>query len=289
VTLTVRFWGTRGSIPTPGPSTARYGGNTACVEVRSSDGSLLILDAGTGIRGLGRALVEAAGGAPITGDIFLSHTHWDHIQGLPFFEPLYRNGNRFRIWSAPESSGSVARALREQMSPAVFPVALGEVEGMLDFRALCGEHSGPGYTIDSFPLRHPGGALGYRIRDNESRRTRLVYISDNELGDADGYDTHAGWRDELVSFARDARVLVHDATFTPGEYQRHRGWGHSPYPDALALALDAGVEQLVLFHHHPDRSDEELDLCLSDARTLAERNGNRLEVLAAAEGMVLKV
>jgi phosphoribosyl 1,2-cyclic phosphodiesterase len=257
--------------------------------VRTADGALLILDAGTGIRGLGRALVHAAGGAPITGDIFLSHTHWDHIQGLPFFEPLYRCGNHFRIWSAPEIAGRVAHALREQMAPAVFPVALGDVEGMIDFRALCGAHEGPGYLIDAFPVRHPGGALGYRIRDHEGERTRLVYISDNELGDGVGYDSPADWRDELVRFVRGARVLVHDATFTAGEYQRHRGWGHSHYLDALSLALDAAVERLVLFHHHPDRTDEELDRHLVETRALAERSGARLEVLAAAEGMVMRV
>jgi phosphoribosyl 1,2-cyclic phosphodiesterase len=259
------------------------------VEVRAADGALVILDAGTGIRGLGRALVESAGGAPITGDIFLSHTHWDHIQGLPFFEPLYRRGNHFRIWSAPEIAGNVARALREQMSPAVFPVALGDVEGMIDLRALCGDHAGPGYVIDAIPVRHPGGALGYRIRDHEAARTRLVYISDNELGDGDGYESPPGWRDALVQFTRGARVLVHDATFTAGEYQRHRGWGHSQYLDALALALDADVERLVLFHHHPDRSDDELDKQLAECRAMAERYGGRLEVRAAAEGMVLRV
>ncbi|HEX6534199.1 MAG TPA: MBL fold metallo-hydrolase [Gemmatimonadaceae bacterium] len=289
MTLSLRFWGTRGSVPTPGASTVRYGGNTPCVEVRTPDGSLVILDAGTGIRELGRDLVERAGGAPITGDIFLSHAHWDHIQGLPFFAPVFQRGNHFRIWSAASLAGHVDRAVREQMSPTVFPVTFDELEATVEFRSLGDTHEGRGYTLATHPVRHPGGALGYRLGNGNGPRGGLVYISDNELGETDEYASAPGWRDALVEFARGASLLVHDTMYTEEEYDAHRGWGHSHYADAVALALDAGVERLVLFHHNPDRHDAELDRQVAECRAIAARRGGRLEIIAAAEGLELSV
>jgi phosphoribosyl 1,2-cyclic phosphodiesterase len=289
MTLTLQFWGTRGSIPTPGASTVRYGGNTPCVEVRAPGGALVILDAGTGIRELGRALIEGAGGAPITGDIFLSHAHWDHIQGLPFFAPIFQRGNHFRIWSAARVAERVDRVVREQMSPTVFPVTFDELEATVEFRAINGAHVGAGYTIEALPVRHPGGALGYKIRTSGAERAALVYISDNELGDVPEYGGADGWRERLVEFARGASVLVHDTMYTVDEYDRHRGWGHSHYLDALALALDAEVERLVLFHHNPERTDDDIDERLAECRAVAWRGDQPLDVIAAAEGLTLTI
>ncbi len=289
MSLTLQFWGTRGSIPTPGPSTVRYGGNTPCVEVRAPSGALVILDAGTGIRELGRTLIERAGGTPITGDIFLSHAHWDHIQGLPFFAPIFQRGNHFRIWSAASVAAGVGRVVREQMSPTVFPVTFDELEATVEFRALNGAHVGVGYTVDTVPVRHPGGALGYKIRPSGASRPAFVYISDNELGDTPEYHDTDGWRDRLVEFARDASVLVHDTMYTVEEYEQHRGWGHSHYLDALELALDANVERLVLFHHNPERSDEDIDRRLAECRAAAKHRGDRLDVIAASEGLTLTI
>src|ERR687886_1689154 len=285
--LRVRFWGTRGSIPTPGARTVRYGGNTPCVEVRTEDGALVILDAGTGIRELGRSLLEGAKGATISGDIFLSHAHWDHIQGLPFFAPIFQRGNHFTIWSAPALARQVVRVVRQQMSPTVFPVAFGDINATVEFRALDDVHAGAGYVVRALPVRHPGGALGYRISNSDAGHGGLVYISDNELGQAEEYGASATSHGTLVEFARGASVLVHDSMYTADEYDRHRGWGHSHYEDVLAFALDAEVERLVLFHHNPVRSDEEIDARLAECRALAARRDRPLEVVAASEWLKL--
>jgi len=286
----LQFWGTRGSIPSPGPLTVRYGGNTPCVEVRTSAGWLIVLDAGTGIRELGRSLIERARGAPIEGDIFLTHAHWDHIQGIPFFGPMFQRGNHFTIWGSKTLEASLDRVVRGQMSPAVFPVAFEQLDATIDFRELSEDHrTVNGYEVRSFPVRHPGGALGYRFAECENGAAAFVYISDNELGPGASYDTRADWRRSLVEFVRGARVLVHDTTYTAEEYDHHRGWGHSTYEEAVELALDAGVEELVLFHHKPERTDDEADQRVAECRSLVQRRGGRLRIVAAAEGMTLTI
>ena len=282
--FTFTFWGTRGSIPSPGPATVRYGGNTPCVEVRAPDGALVILDAGTGIRALGDALVGRARGTPVTGDIYLSHAHWDHIQGLPFFAPLYERGNRFRIWTGTTAADEIERAVRGQMSAGVFPVQFDDVEATMEFRTLDGSRSAASYTIDTLSVLHPGGALGFRLHAPGDSAPRLVYIPDNELAAAGSYDSPADWHEQLVAFTRNAAILVHDATFTAAEYETHRGWGHSRYDDALSLALEAGVERLVLFHHSPDRADDDLDAEVERLRS----TDPPVEIIAAREGMVLR-
>ncbi|HEX7943005.1 MAG TPA: MBL fold metallo-hydrolase, partial [Gemmatimonadaceae bacterium] len=150
-------------------------------------------------------------------------------------------------------------------------------------------HEGRGYTLMTHPVRHPGGALGYRIGNGNAPRGGLVYISDNELGESPEYDSPANWRDELVAFARGASLLVHDTMYTEEEYEAHRGWGHSHYADVVAFALDADVERLALFHHNPDRGDAELDRRLAECRAIVARRGARLEVVAASEGLTLSI
>jgi phosphoribosyl 1,2-cyclic phosphodiesterase len=282
--FTFTFWGTRGSIPSPGPATVRYGGNTPCVEVRAPDDTLLILDAGTGIRALGDALVGRARGTPVTGDIYLSHAHWDHIQGLPFFAPLSERGNRFRIWTGTDAGDEIEHAVRAQMSAGVFPVHFDDVEATMEFRTLDGSYRAASYTIDTLRVLHPGGALGFRLYAPGDPSPRLVYIPDNELASPAAYDSPADWRERLVAFTRNAAILVHDATFTADEYESHRGWGHSRYDDALSLARESRVERLVLFHHSPDRADDDIDAELERLR----RTGPPFEIIAAKEGMVLR-
>lgn len=288
--LRVQFWGTRGSIPTPGRDTVRYGGNTPCVELRTSDGWLIILDAGTGIRELGRSLIARANGAPIAGDIFLTHAHWDHIQGIPFFGPIFQRGNHFTIWGAKALQADIARVVRDQMSPVVFPVAFEELNATIKFSEIADEcRQGNGYEVRAYPVRHPGGALGYRFTEQHDGNRALVYISDNELGPGAKYDRREAWRDGLVEFVRDARVLVHDTMYTSEEYDHFRGWGHSTYDEAVELALEAGVEQLVLYHHKPERSDDEVDRRVDHCRAIVARSGGKLGIVAAAEGMTLLV
>ena len=290
MSLSLRFWGTRGSIPSPGLSTARYGGNTPCIELRTSGGRLVILDAGTGIRELGRSLIERSNGDAITGDIFLTHAHWDHIQGLPFFAPLFRKGNHFTIWGSRSLQTSIDRVVRDQMSPVVFPVSFEELQARIDFQELSEERrAGCGFQVSAIQVRHPGGALGYRFTDGAGESRALVYVSDNELSPLATYDESTDWRPRLVEFARGAAVLVHDTMYTAEEYPSFIGWGHSTHEDAVALAIEAGVERLVLFHHRPERTDTEVERCVKRCRTLVHDQGASLQVLAAAEGMTLDV
>lgn len=289
MSLRIRFWGTRGSIPTPGPNTVRYGGNTPCVELRTASGWLVILDAGTGIRELGRDLLGRSNGAPIKGDIFLTHAHWDHIQGIPFFAPIFGQGNHFTIWGSESLEKSFDKVLRDQMSPVVFPVTFEELDATIDFRGLPEgtPTEGTGYEVTAFAVQHPGGALGYRFTEPGRRDGGLVYVSDNELAAHQRYGSAADWRSQMVTWAQGAQVLIHDTTYTTEEYDHHRGWGHSTYADAVGLALDAGVGTLVLYHHEPRRTDDALDRCVAECQALVKDRGGSLQVVAAAEGLTL--
>jgi ribonuclease BN (tRNA processing enzyme) len=260
------------------------------VELRTAEGWLIILDAGTGIRELGRSLIDRAQGGTVSGDIFLTHAHWDHIQGIPFFAPLFLKGNHFTIWGSQSLETSIDRVVRDQMSPTVFPVTFEELDARIDFGSLDEEPTAVnGYEVAAMPVRHPGGALGYRFTSGNPEGRALVYVSDNELNPAARYDDLPGWRERFLAFARGAAVLVHDTMYTAAEYESFVGWGHSTYTDAVELALEAEVEQLVLFHHRPERTDDDVDRCLEACRTLVASRGGRLEIVAAAEGMTLTV
>jgi phosphoribosyl 1,2-cyclic phosphodiesterase len=247
----------------------------------------VILDAGTGIRELGLDLLgrpEAAEG--IRGDVFLTHAHWDHIQGIPFFAPIFGRGNHFTIHGSRALERSVDRVVRDQMSPVVFPVTFEELAATVDFREVAAEErfQGDGYVVEPFGVRHPGGALGFRLRETDEAGG-LVYVPDNEICEAARYESSPDWRRRFIAWMRGARVLVHDTMFTSDEYGQHRGWGHSTYDEAVEVALEAEVERLVLFHHRPERTDEDVDRWLDHCRQVVSRRGGNLEVFAAAEGM----
>jgi phosphoribosyl 1,2-cyclic phosphodiesterase len=288
MTYTLRFWGTRGSIPTPGPKTARYGGNTACVSVTGPDGRLVILDAGSGLRPLGHELMATPNRA-ISADILLSHTHWDHIQGLPFFKPLSASGNSFCIYGADQQGVALEEILRRQMDPMVFPVPLRALAAAIKVYEIAeGEVSLADFTVSAFRLRHPGTTLGYRLAPAAGGR-EIAYLTDNELGDGATYPVRSDWRARLVEFLGGTDTLIHDAMYPEQIIKARCGWGHSTPREAVALAAEAGCRRLILFHHEPEHDDDAIDRLLEDTRMHAARTAPGLEVEAAAEGMELSL
>ncbi|HEX8820300.1 MAG TPA: MBL fold metallo-hydrolase [Archangium sp.] len=277
VPFQVRFWGVRGSIPSPGPKTQRYGGNTPCVEMRCGD-ELLIFDLGTGVRALGDELVAAGG--PLRASIFLSHYHYDHLQGLPFFTPIFIPKYSFTMYGAPRDGRSVKEVLSGQMVQPYFPVTAEQVfKAQLTYKNLGSKQElelGPA-RIRTLDLNHPGGNLGYRV---ECGGKSVVYATDVEHGCANDH--------ELVEFARDADVLVIDAMYTVDEYLGHKGaskegWGHSTWESAVETANKAKVKRLVLFHHEPTRDDDAMDRFVEEVRK------HRPDAIAAIESQIVKV
>lgn len=277
--ITLRCWGTRGSIPSPGPATAFYGGNTTCLEVRI-DGRRLIFDAGSGMRPLGRELVR--NGIELDTPIFLTHFHWDHIQGFPFFVPLYTPGTELRIMGPKQKSIDVRSLFAGQMGPIYFPVPFGAVAANLTFGHINEETwEGHGITLTTLRVKHPSYVVGYRI---EVGGRVICFIPDNEL-EGDGYEVESGWRDRLVAFARDADLLIHDSMYTEEEYPSRFGWGHSTFRQSLRLAEDAAARRLLFFHHDPERSDEDLSEIVDRVRDEALGRGCQVEMSAAREGI----
>ncbi len=282
--MRVTFWGTRGSIAAPGPETMRYGGNTSCVEVRLDNGTLIIFDAGTGIRPLGNALLRGSAAAQI--HLFLSHMHWDHIQGLPFFVPAYRAGTELSILGPHGQQMSLEQSICEQMKSPYYPVPMHAMAATIRFIEL-DEGSIfelPGARVEVSVLNHPGRSLGYRLHADDRV---LVYATDNEPFGRALASRHLEQPSRLPVLARGADVLIQDAQYTPAEYPQRLGWGHSTYLDALRLAEVAGVKQLVLFHHDPSHSDADIDRIVGRCRAWIKRRKLGLTCLAAAEGMQL--
>lgn len=282
------FWGTRGSVPTPGPRTTRYGGNTSCVSLSTNGNSeqLVILDAGTGVRPLGNLLMEEANGS-MEMDLLLSHTHWDHIQGLPFFTPMAAEGHIVRIWGAKQGNVDLPVILQQQMHPVVFPVPLEELATDLTVGHIePGTFEIDGFEVTAMRVRHPASTMAYRLIPKDGG-TSLAFVPDNELGPGGDYGVAENWRAEFVEFLADVDVLIHDAMFAERDLERFRGWGHSSPDEALALAAEAKAKQLVLFHHRPEHDDDTMDALLDDVRAKGKSCG--VEVVAASEGMEMKL
>jgi phosphoribosyl 1,2-cyclic phosphodiesterase len=248
----VRFWGVRGSIAAPGPATARYGGNTSSLEVRCG-GRLLLLDAGTGMRYLGNRLL---GEAPLDADILLTHTHFDHVCGLPFFKPFFQPKNRFRLWAGHlDGELSLQRVLREFMMAPLFPVPPDVFRAAIEYRDFRGGATlplerAPGVTVRTAALNHPNGATGYRI---EYGGKSLCYVTDTE---------HVPGKPDrnVLGLIEGADIVIYDCMYTDEEYARaYVGWGHSTWQEAVRLCKAARVGKLVVFHHDPDHDDDTLD------------------------------
>jgi phosphoribosyl 1,2-cyclic phosphodiesterase len=270
---TLTFWGVRGSIAASGPETIRHGGNTSCVSIEH-EGVLVILDAGTGIRKLGTRLLSEGRPGGIEGSILLSHEHWDHIQGLPFFAPAFSPGHRFVIYGEPKNHG-LEEIIRSQMQAPYFPIDLDAFEASIRFVEV-----GPGQEIPlghgvratTHRLNHPNGALGYLLHVDGKR---VAYVTDHEHG-------LGRLSPEVLDMARGADILIHDSQYDRDLLRRDRtGWGHSAWEDAVDLAIEAGVQTLFLFHHDPDATDEELDHRL--ARACERFPGTRM----AREGLTV--
>ena len=273
--MRIRFWGTRGSIPTPGHRTVRYGGNTACVEVRDERGALLVLDAGTGLRELGLSL---NGAGPVDVELLLSHCHWDHIQGIPFFRPAYDPKSRLRI-HGPKQARPLRDLLGLGMDDPFFPVDLDALPVQLeidDLESGASKRLGP-FLVRTAHITHPAPALAYRV---EADGKALVYATDTE----DGF---GGSASPVVALASGADTLIHDAQFLPSDFKP--GWGHSTIDKALEVAVQAKVRRLVLYHHDPDRSDDMLDRIGAEAQARARTLAGGLEVMVAREGLELEV
>ena len=282
----VTFWGTRGSIAKAGPSTLRYGGNTSCVAVRSASGTLLVLDCGTGAHGLGQALIEDPDGPPAEGHLLISHTHWDHIQGLPFFAPLFEPDTLWHVYGPRGLAGSLSETLAGQMEYSYFPVTIEQLAATVDYHDLVeGTLEIGDVTVHTRYTNHPALTLAYRI---EADGASVVYASDHEpnrpeLAAGGDVTVNANERDH-VAFLQDADLLIHDAQYLAEEYPAKVGWGHSTAEYAVALARAAAVRRLVLFHHDPARADDRLDALLARARDHADQVGFGGEVAAATEG-----
>ena len=275
----IKFWGVRGSIPTPGRGTLRYGGNTSCVEVRCGD-DIIILDAGTGLRALGRALMEEFRHRPLGLTLLLTHTHWDHIHGLPFFAPLYDPRCRVRILGCVGARASLLNALTGQMESTYFPVPFSKLPGNIEIEELKDFNLNIGSVcVRSHRANHPGLCVGYRL----SWHGRLIAFF------PDAEPRHGGDDREMIEFVRDADVLILDSQYDSAEYRRHAGWGHGCVDDSVALALRAGVKQLCLFHHDPDHDDKRIDGLVKHARRLVAKRKGKLRVDAAREGMTIEL
>ncbi len=289
--MQVTFWGTRGSISKPGPTTLRYGGNTSCVEVRSSRGTLVVIDCGTGAHDLGRHLLAAADGSPVDGHLLISHTHWDHIQGIPFFAPLFVAGNTWHIYGPRGLGNSIRDTLAGQMQYAYFPVTTEQMGATVDYHDLVeGVFEIDDISVTTQYLNHPALSLGYRL---EADGVSVVYASDHEPHDqalAGGGDLSASPADRHhAAFFEDADLLIHDAQYRADEYPDRVGWGHSTAEYIVAAAGHARVRRLALFHHDPGRDDEQIDRLVDDARVRAAANGHPGEIFGAAEGQVVEL
>ncbi|MCE9582055.1 MAG: MBL fold metallo-hydrolase [Planctomycetes bacterium] len=298
--MRVKFWGVRGSIPVPGPDTVVYGGNTTCIEVVAGDTNM-ILDCGTGIRELGNYYSKL--GKAVKVHIFLSHSHWDHIQGFPFFTPIYRYGNVINIYGPAHPDRTIKDLLTLQMDGAYFPARYFELAAKIihhDIREETVEIDD--VVVHSRFMNHPIYTLGYRIH-HEGKI--VVYTSDNEpytaflydhlkdLGDAvpasEMEEFLAQCNRRMVDFVADADIVIADAMYRPDEYPRYRGWGHSSVEHAMDLAIKGNVKKLIVWHHDPNRTDADLDKMVAEAQAAAKARGSKLEICGAKEKDVLEI
>lgn len=280
--IVIRFWGTRGSVPSPGRNKTRYGGNTSCVEVTLPNRRLIIFDGGTGIRELGNDLMRRK--KKINATILLSHYHWDHIQGLPFFAPAYHRSHSLTVCGCRHSQFPLEKIFSSQMESIHFPVKSSSLAADIKFREITPATD----TIDGADLavmraNHPGITFAYALGFDDRK---LVYMTDNELlpGSRQGRSHISYDREEFIRFIRGADVLIHDAQYSDREYQSKKGWGHSPWKEAVRLGAEGGARHLILFHHDPDHADSVIDAQVQECREILRNMAAPMKCSAAQEG-----
>lgn len=279
--MIIKFYGVRGSIPAPGPATVKYGGNTSCVYVELDNGQNIIFDAGTGLRLLGQELIK--NNSPI--NIVQSHSHWDHIQGYPFFAPIYQPGREISVFTNVQSGRDLLCSLFDQMDGGNFPVKSDDLPSHSSciFNNTEDELHQKGINLLKKPLNHPGGGRAYRIDENG---TSVAYITDNELEPPS--KVHTSY-DEWVEFCHGVDVLIHDAQYTEDDMPHKHGWGHSLISQVRQLAVDAEVGALVMFHHDPDRTDGELDEIVRENEIFFSGKHASIRSFCAYEGLEIKL
>src|SRR5213593_4272549 len=285
--MRIRFWGTRGSIAAPGASTARYGGNTSCVEVRASDGTVIVLDCGTGARELGMHLAQTVP-QPMRLHLFIGHTHWDHIQGFPFFVPAFLPGSELNIYAPLGLQRGLEEAMAGQMEYSYFPVKMRDLRSRIHFTELDeGFFRVGGVLVETQFLNHTAPTIAYRMTSDGAT---IAYATDHEpFWNASGRVSQHPGDERHIAFLKGANLVIHDAQYTDAEYRDKVGWGHSSIEYAVDVALAAGVERLVLFHHDPAHDDATMERMEAMARDHVGRRGQALDVLAAREGLELEV
>ena len=288
--MLIRFWGTRGSIAKPGPGTVRYGGNTSCVELRSSRGTLVVLDCGTGAHGLGQVLARNEP-RPLNGHLLIGHTHWDHIQGFPFFMPLFVPGNEWHVYGPRGVGTSLRETLSAQMQYTYSPITLDALGATLHYHDLVeGTLEVGDIHVTTRYLNHPALTLGYRL---EVDGVTVVYSTDHEphsrIRASGSTEPFVGQDLHHAEFLADADLVIHDAQYTVDEYRSKTGWGHSTLEYAVDMAASAKVRRLALFHHDPTRDDAAIDRLVASARDRVAKTHGLTEVFAAAEGLVLEL
>lgn len=279
--MLIRCWGARGSIPVSGEQYVAYGGDTTCIEIRTKDDAIIIIDAGSGIRALGNRLLSEKR-SDMT--MLFTHSHWDHIMGFPFFKPLYSKKTRLQIMGCPFTQNSVKDMLAPSMSPPHFPIRLEDIQAEISYQGACaGSFSIGALSVETTLLSHPNQGIGYKfIEDGRS----FVFLTDNELS-----HKHAGGLEyqDYLAFSRNADVLMHDAEYTEREYADRKTWGHSSYTDALRLALESQVKKIGLFHHNQDRTDSEVDEIVRDCHRIISEQGSTLDCFAVRQAMEILI
>lgn len=280
--MRVRIWGSRGSLPSPGCHTGCYGGNTTCLEIRLNDGTLIIVDAGSGIRALGDQLMKEKDTREIF--IFITHCHWDHVMGFPFFKPAYSKEFHIHVRGGPLAKSSLQKYLAHQMEPPYFPVDFNLLQAEFDFTVgnPAEQHIGTA-CLKPIPISHPNGGYGFQL---EEAGRRFLFLTDNELGMVHGTGLDHSAYEELC---RGAQLVLHDAQYTNEEYQTTKGWGHSTFSQVLDLAKAAHMERLGMTHHDPARPDRALAVLEKQSRKILRRSGSKVKLFAVREGMELIV